>query len=56
MLVGRNEAKLRKAAAPSWCPARRLYADITNADDVARLVQRVQTEFKGLSVCVNNAG
>jgi len=55
VLVGRNEAKLRKAAelVPGVAT---IVADITNADDVARLVQRVQAEFPDLSVLVNNAG
>ena len=55
VLVGRNEAKLRKAA--EQVPGAALIAcDITNGADITRLVQQVQTDFGDLSVLINNAG
>ncbi|MVN77588.1 SDR family NAD(P)-dependent oxidoreductase [Hymenobacter sp. HMF4947] len=55
ILTGRNQAKLDRAAAqvPN---ATAIACDITNAADVTRLVDRVQTEFGDLSVLINNAG
>ncbi|GAB3844047.1 SDR family NAD(P)-dependent oxidoreductase [Hymenobacter terrigena] len=54
VIVGRNEAKLQAAAELPGVTA--IAADINDAADIARLVQRVQTEFGDLSVLINNAG
>ncbi|RSK44145.1 SDR family oxidoreductase [Hymenobacter perfusus] len=55
ILVGRNEAKLRKAA--EQVPgAAIITADVNSAADVNRLVQQVQAQFGDLSVLINNAG
>ncbi|MBH8567375.1 SDR family NAD(P)-dependent oxidoreductase [Microvirga sp. STS02] len=55
VIVGRNEAKLRQAAAQVPGVAT-VACDITNGADVTRLVQQVQTEFGDLGVLINNAG
>jgi uncharacterized oxidoreductase len=55
ILTGRNQAKLDQAAG-QVLNATAIACDITNADDVARLVDRVQAEFSDLSVLINNAG
>ncbi|MDB5268908.1 MAG: short-chain dehydrogenase [Hymenobacter sp.] len=55
IIVGRNEARLQQAAA-EVPGVTAIVADINNAADIARLVQRVQAEFGDLSVLINNAG
>lgn len=55
IITGRNEAKLQQAAAglPDVTP---LAFDVNDADAVTRLVQRVERDFGGLSLLINNAG
>lgn len=54
IIVGRNGDKLQRAAAglPNVIP---FAADISNANDVKKLVKKVQDEFPELSVVINNA-
>ena len=54
LIIGRNEAKLIKAAA--GLDGADIYAcDITKAEDVSRLVRRVKEQFADLSILINNA-
>lgn len=55
LITGRNEARLQQAAAgiPGVTP---IACDVTDAAAVHLLVQRIEAEFGGLSVLVNNAG
>lgn len=54
-ITGRNEAKLRQAAAalPGVVTAA---ADLTDADQAARLVEAVTAQLGGIDLLVNNAG
>jgi uncharacterized oxidoreductase len=54
IIVGRNAGKLEKAAAE--LKATPIVADITNEEDVDRLVARVKKDFGDLNVLINNAG
>ncbi|RAK70672.1 SDR family oxidoreductase [Hymenobacter edaphi] len=55
IITGRNEARLQQAAAelPGVTP---IACDVNDADAVARLVQRIEADFGGLSLLINNAG
>jgi uncharacterized oxidoreductase len=55
ILTGRNQTKLDQAAR-QLPNATAIACDITNADEVTGLVNRIQVEFGDLSVLVNNAG
>ncbi len=55
ILSGRNEDKLQKAAA-TISNATYIAADVANATDVERLVERVKELHGGLDILVNNAG
>ncbi|KAA2239323.1 SDR family NAD(P)-dependent oxidoreductase [Chitinophaga agrisoli] len=55
ILTGRNEAKLKDAVA-TLSNASYIVADVANATDVARLVQRVKELYGKLDILVNNAG
>ncbi|HTE27356.1 SDR family oxidoreductase [Flavitalea sp.] len=54
IIIGRNAETLQKAAAGlkniNW-----FQADITNAEDVEKLVNKLKTDFSDLSIVVNNA-
>ncbi|MBV6439401.1 MAG: SDR family NAD(P)-dependent oxidoreductase [Haliscomenobacteraceae bacterium CHB4] len=55
IISGRNEEKLN-AAAQRLKNATAIICDITNEEDVDRLVQRLYDEFGSLNVLINNAG
>lgn len=62
MLCARSERQLREVEQELTCllsPGQRLLiqvADVSDADDVTRLVERTVDEFKGCHILVNNAG
>jgi uncharacterized oxidoreductase len=55
VITGRDAAKLDRAAA-QLKNVTAIPADITNAADVQNLVKRLQAEFPGLNMLINNAG
>lgn len=55
ILVGRNEEKLKKAAA-SLNNAAYIAADISNDTDVKRLIDTVKNQHGGIDILINNAG
>ncbi len=55
IIVGRNAEKLQKAAA-QLTHATAIAGDITNAEDVTRLVNRLGRDFPDLNIVINNAG
>lgn len=54
ILTGRNQERLEKAAA-TLQNAVAIPVDVSKADDVAALVERVTAEFPGLNMVINNA-
>jgi len=54
IISGRNESKIKKAGIELGLTA--ITCDVTNADDVAKLVTQIETSFGDLSVLINNAG
>lgn len=55
VLVGRNAQRIAQAA-ESIPNAHFIQADVTKEEDVAKLVQIVEDQYKELSVLINNAG
>lgn len=55
IIVGRNQERLNAAAA-QLKNATAINADISNADDVAILTEKIATDFPGLNMVINNAG
>ncbi|MGF7080868.1 SDR family oxidoreductase [Mucilaginibacter sp. UYCu711] len=55
IITSRNADKLQKAAA-GLTNVTTIAADVTNADDVKRLVATVKADFCGLDILINNAG
>lgn len=55
IIVGRNEARLQKAAA-QLKNVTAIACDISNKNDVEQLVHRIEKEFPALNLVVNNAG
>ncbi|MCC3160404.1 SDR family NAD(P)-dependent oxidoreductase [Hymenobacter sp. 15J16-1T3B] len=55
IITGRNEQRLQQAAA-QVPGATALACDVTDAAAVAGLVQRIEADFGGLSLLINNAG
>ena len=55
IIIGRNEARLQKAA-NQLTNVTAITADISNADDVEKLVARLTAEFPELNIVINNAG
>jgi uncharacterized oxidoreductase len=55
IITGRNADKLQKAAA-SLTNVTTIAADVTNADDVKKLVATIKADFGGLDILINNAG
>lgn len=55
IITGRREDRLKKAAA-ELDNVSIIVADINNADDVNKLVEKVKAEFGGLDILINNAG
>jgi uncharacterized oxidoreductase len=55
IITGRNADKLQKAAA-GLTNVTTIAADVTNADDVKRLVATIKADFGGLDILINNAG
>jgi uncharacterized oxidoreductase len=55
IIVGRNEQKLQEAAekVPNLIPIR---CDITNAEEVDNLVDRIRIDHSDLNIVMNNAG
>jgi uncharacterized oxidoreductase len=55
IITGRREEVLKTAVA-SLKNATYVVSDVTSAADVDALVQKIETEYKGLDILVNNAG
>lgn len=55
IIVGRNPERLQKAAA-ELTNVTAINADISNAEDVDKLVSKLIKEFPALNVVINNAG
>lgn len=55
IITGRNEARL-KAAAAELKNVTAIPCDVNSEADVQRLAERVQKDFPGLNVLINNAG
>jgi len=55
IITGRTEAKLQKAAS-QLNNVTGITADVNNKADVDHLVARINTEFGGLDILINNAG
>jgi NAD(P)-dependent dehydrogenase (short-subunit alcohol dehydrogenase family) len=55
-LVGRNQGKLDKVAAALKGPVATFTADMTSAEDVARLAKDVNAKFKNPQILINSAG
>ncbi|MBK1897612.1 SDR family oxidoreductase [Chryseobacterium paridis] len=55
IIVGRNKEKL-DSAAKDLENVFTIQADITNENDVNRLVEDIKTNFGGLNILINNAG
>jgi uncharacterized oxidoreductase len=55
IITGRNVDKLQKAAA-GLINVTAIAADVTNADDVKKLVATIKADFGGLDILINNAG
>lgn len=55
IITGRNADKLQKAAA-CLTNVTTIVADVTNADDVKKLVATIKADFGGLDILINNAG
>jgi len=55
IITGRNEKRLKQAVAqlPGVIP---IVSDVSNADDIARLVDQMNTDFPQLNMVINNAG
>ncbi|MEP7299373.1 MAG: glucose 1-dehydrogenase [Burkholderiales bacterium] len=56
LIADRDVANGERAAAALGANARFLHADVTNAADVAAMVDAAVTQFGGLDILVNNAG
>jgi uncharacterized oxidoreductase len=54
IISGRNEEKLKKAA--SELGTNYLVCDVTDADSVKHLVEKLEADYNDLSVLINNAG
>jgi uncharacterized oxidoreductase len=55
IIIGRNQERLRNAA--SELPnVTAINADVTNAEDVDQLVDKLTKEFPALNIVINNAG
>jgi uncharacterized oxidoreductase len=55
IITGRTAAKLQKAA-EGLTNVSTIVADVTNTDDVKRLVATIDADFGGLDILINNAG
>lgn len=55
IITGRNEARL-KAAAAELKNVTAIPCDVNSEADVQRLTERVQQDFPGLNILINNAG
>ncbi len=55
LIIGRNEARLQKAAA-QLPNVSAITADVSNADDVEKLVATLTAGYPELNVVINNAG
>lgn len=55
IITGRNKERLHKAAAKLQ-NVTAFVSDVTKADEVNQLVARLNTEFPGLDMLINNAG
>jgi len=56
IIAGRNEARLQAAAEKLGGNITAIAADVSNADEVEALVQRISKDFPNLNVLINNAG
>ncbi len=55
IIIGRNADRLQKAAAQLQ-NVTSITADVSNADDVEKLVSKLNSDFPELNVVINNAG
>jgi uncharacterized oxidoreductase len=55
IITGRNAARLQQAAS-QLKNTTAIPTDINNEEDVARLLKKVNTDFPGLNILINNAG
>lgn len=56
VICGRNSKKLEQAAAQMGSACLAVTADISNKDELARVVDRTVEKFQGVDILVNNAG
>ena len=56
IITGRNEARLQAAAEKLGGKVTAIAADVSNADEVEALVERISKDFPNLNVVINNAG
>jgi uncharacterized oxidoreductase len=55
IIIGRNQARLQKAVA-QLPNVSAITADVSNAEDVEKLVAKLTTDFTELNIVINNAG
>jgi uncharacterized oxidoreductase len=55
IITGRTAAKLQEAAT-GLTNVTPIVADVTNADDVKKLIDTINADFGGLDILINNAG
>jgi uncharacterized oxidoreductase len=55
IIIGRNQARLQKAASQLE-NVTAITADVSNAEDVEKLVARLTADFPELNIVINNAG
>jgi len=56
IITGRNEARLQAATQKLGGNVTAIAADVSNAEEVEALVQRITKDFPNLNVVINNAG
>jgi len=55
IITGRNEARLQQAAS-QLKNVSTIVSDVSNAEDVEKLVSQIKSEFPNLNMVINNAG
>ena len=55
IILGRNEERLQQASS-QLKNVTSIACDVSNADDVNSLVERIKTDFPNLNILINNAG
>jgi len=56
VICGRNSKKLEQAAAQMGSACLAVSADVSNKDDLAKVVNCTAEKFRGINILVNNAG